>query len=226
MSKPVLFGHPFSPFSRKARLVLLSLGIDHDYRVTMPRADDPEFRAASPLGKIPAFCDEDAAVADSSVIFHYLSRFYDGRLVPESHKGFARALWFEEYADTVLMPVIGGHLFAEVVLARRLFQREPIQSDIDKAVNDELPVIYGFLEEQLGEDDWLAGALPTIADLAVGGMLISVYHCGQVVPDSAPRLQAFVERFFALEAVRTVLAEELEVMQGMQYETPLADRLS
>ncbi len=224
MSKPVLFGHPLSPYTRKVRLVLLSLGIEHDFRVVMPRADDAEFRAASPLGKIPAFRDEHTTVADSSVIIHYLSRFYDGGLVPESRAGFARALWFEEYTDTVLVPVIGGHLFAEVVLAERLFQRKPIQSDIDKALNQELPAIYAFLEEQLGAGKWLVGDGLTVADLAVGGTMLSLYHCGQVVPASTPRLQAFVERIFKLDAVRTVLAEELEVMQGMQYATPLAER--
>ncbi len=223
MSKPILFAHPFSPYSRKARLMMLFQGVDHEYRMTTPRADDPDFRAASPLGKIPAFKDDKASFADSTVITHYLNRFYPGnKMIPESPAEFAQTLWFEEYADSVMTPVVGGHLFAEVILAERLFNRKPIQSDIDKAVNEELPAIYKFLEARLGSNQWLVGNEPTLADIAVGGLLIAVYHCKQVVPESAPKLKAYFERFLALEPVKQVLAQELQVMKAMKYDSPLA----
>ncbi len=223
MTKPILFAHPFSPYSRKARLALLHCGVEHEYRMTAPHADDPEFRAASPLGKIPAFADGEASFADSSVIVHYLNRFHDGaKLLPSGRADFARALWFEEYADTVMTPVIGGHLFAEVVLAKRVFQREPLQSDIDKAINQELPVIYAFLNKQLEGRTWLVGEQVSLADLAVGGLLLALYHCGQSVPDTAPHLQAYVQRVFALEAMQKVLAQELQVFAGLKYDSPLA----
>jgi glutathione S-transferase len=224
-NKPILFAHPLSPFSRKARLVLLFQGIDHEYRMTAPHTDDAEFKAASPLGKIPAFKDDKVCVSDSSVIAHYLNRFHPGRkLIPETPAEFVQTLWYEEYADTVLMPVIGGHLFAEVVLAERLFKRKPIQSDIDKAINQELPAIYAFLDGRLAGRQWLVGNEPNLADIAVGGMLVTLYHCGQSVPDSAPNLQTFVKRFFALEPVKQVLAQEMQVMQAIKYDSPLARR--
>ncbi len=227
MSKPVLYGHPLSPYSRKARLVLLFQGVDHDYEITAPHADNPEFRMASPLGKIPAFKDEHVSFADSSVITHYLSRYYPGeKLLPEGQSDFARSLWFEEYADTIMTPVIGGHLFAEMVLAERLFKRAVIQSDIDKAINEELPVIYAFLDSKLESGAWLAGESLSIGDIAVGGLMLSLYHCGQTVPDSAPKLQDFVERFFALPSVRQVMAEEVQILNVVKYDTPLAARVA
>jgi glutathione S-transferase len=227
MNKPILYAHPLSPFSRKARLVLLFQGVDHEYRMTAPRTDDAEFKAASPLGKVPAFQDDKACFSDSSVIAHYLHRYHPGRkLIPEMPAEFAQTLWYEEYADTVMMPVIGGHLFAEVVLAERLFKRKPIQGDIDKAVNQELPVIYKFLDARLAGRQWLVSKEPNLADISVGGMLVTLHHCGQTVPDSAPNLKAFAERFFALEPVREVLKQELQVMQAIQYDSPLAVRLA
>lgn len=223
MSKPILFAHPLSPFSRKARLVLLFKGVDHEYRLTAPRTDDPDFKTASPLGKVPAFKDDKTSFSDSSVIAHYLHRYYPGkRLIPELPVEFAQTLWYEEYADTVMTPVIGGHLFAEVVLAERLFKRKPIESDIDKAINKELPAIYQFLEERLDSREWLVGKETTLADISVGGMLMTLYHCGQTVPGSAPALKAYVERFLALDPVKEVLQQELEVMQAIQYDSPLA----
>jgi glutathione S-transferase len=223
MNKPTLFAHPLSPPSRKARLFLLFKGIDHEYRMTAPHAEDPDFKAASPLGKIPAFSDDKTSFADSSVIAHYLHRYYPGkRLIPEMPAEYAQTLWYDEYADTVMTPVIGGHLFAEVVLAERLFKRKPIQDDIDKALNKELPVIYQFLDQKLAGREWLVSKELTLADIAVGGLLLTLYHSGQTIPDSAPNLKAFVERFFALEPVRQVLAQELQILQAIKYDSPLA----
>lgn len=226
MAKPVLFAHPLSPYSRKAALVLNFMGLDYQYEMTAPHADNPDFKAASPLGKIPAFKDDHVAFADSSVITHYVCRFHDGETVlPETPAEFAQSLWYEEYADTIMTPVIGGHLFAEVVLARPLFNREPIQGDIDQAINEELPGIYAFLNERLEGREWLASDRPTIGDIAVGGLLQALYHCGQEVPASAPNLQAYVERFFALPEVKKVMAQEVQVMQAIKYDTPMAARI-
>ncbi|MDX1497969.1 MAG: glutathione S-transferase family protein [Salinisphaeraceae bacterium] len=222
MSKPILFGHPFSPFVRKTRLVFLYRGIEHDFRIMPPQSDDPEFRAASPLGKIPAFKDEQASFADSSVIFHYTNKYYDGpSLLPEAPADFAQALWFEEYADTVMVPVVGGHLFAEVVLAERLFNREPIQADIDKAVNEELPVIYKFLESRL-TTDWLAGDHFSLADLAGGSMLVASHHCGQSIPDTAPKLKAWVQRVFDQDCFKQVIAADVQMLAAAKFESGLA----
>ncbi len=225
MSQVKLYGHPVSPYVRKARTILLLKGIEHEFKMVTPGSDDAEFRAASPLGKIPAFRDDHTSFADSTVIFHYLNRFYEGpTLLPESRAGYARALWFEEYADTVLTGIIGGHLFAEVVLAERLFRRAPIQADIDKALNVELPAAYKLLDASLDGTSWLAGDEMSIGDVAVGGLMVSLHHCGQTIPDSAPNLAGFVDRYFALEAVQTVLAAELQALAMMKYDSPLAKR--
>ncbi len=223
MAKPILFGHPVSPFVRKARTILALKGIDHEFRVVTPGSDDVAFRAASPLGKIPAFQDDNARFGDSTVLFHYLNRFYEGAsLLPDAPQEFASALWFEEYADTVLTGIVGGHLFAEVVLAERLFGRAPVQADIDKALNEELPKVYRLLNDALDGRDWLVGDALSIADVAVGGCMVTLYHCGETVPDSAPSLAAFVERYLAQDAVRSIVASEVQALAAMKYESPLA----
>lgn len=223
MSNVTLYGHPVSPFVRKARTILALKGIAHDFRLVVPGSDDPEFRAASPLGKIPAFRDEHAAFADSTVIFHYLNRFYEGpTLLPEDRAGYARALWFEEYADTVLTGIVGGHLFAEVVLAERLFNRKPIQADIDKARNEELPRVFEMLDQALEGRQWLAAEEPTIGDVAVGGLMVTLHHCGDTIPGSAPNLAGFVDRYFALDVVREIAQSEVQALSMMKYDSPLA----
>lgn len=221
-----LYGHPISPYVRKVRLGLDFAGLDYQHEHLSPHSDHAEFRAASPLGKIPAYCDGEVQLADSSVILHFLARFDDGfDLMPQSKAEFAQACWFEEYADTVMTPAIAGHLFAEVVLAGRLFPRAPIQEDIDKARNEELPKIYAFLNEQLADEGWLVGEELSIADVAVGGLMLSLHHCGDTIPDTAPALQRYVEDFMSLEPVANIIAQEVEILKTMGYESPLAQRV-
>lgn len=223
MSQPTLYGHPISPYVRKARLTMLFYGVDFAHEQNLPHADLAGFCKASPLGRIPAFSDDQVSTADSTVIVHYISKFYgNNTLFPQDPAGFTRTLWLEEYADSVMTPAIAAHLFAEVVLAGRLFPRAPIQADIDKALQDELPKIYSFLNEQLAGREWLVGEDMTLADIAVGGMLIPLYHCGQVIPDSAPDLAAYAARFFALPLIQQVVAEEVGMLKAMNYDSPLA----
>lgn len=223
MSTPRLYGHPISPYVRKVRLTLLFHEVDFEHEMNFPHADHEGFRAASPLGRIPAYTDEHVSFSDSSVIAHYLCKFYgENALLPQDRQGFTDTLWYEEYADTVMTPAIAAHLFAEVVLAGRIFQREPIQADIDKARNEELPRIYAFLNQRLEGREWLVGDSLTLADIAVGGLLIALHHCGDRVPDSAPCLQAYVDRFFALPVVREIIEHEVEVLASIGYASPLA----
>ncbi len=226
MAQPILYGHPLSPYVRKARLTLLFHDVEFDSAPNLPHADDPAFREASPLGRIPAFRDEHLAFSDSSVIAQYVCKFYgDNRLLPQSRAGFVQTLWYEEYCDTVMVPAIAAHLFAEVILAGRLFPRAPIQADIDKARNVELPAIYSFLQSRTADREWLVGETMSLADIAIGGMLLALHHCGDVIPDSAPALQAYCERFFALPVTRQVMADEVQILRGIQYDSPLASRL-
>ncbi|MGJ8668665.1 MAG: glutathione S-transferase family protein [Oceanococcus sp.] len=222
MSKPILYGHPVSIFVRKTRLALKISGVDFEHKIVLPHADDAEFLAASPLGKIPAFRDEHVGCADSTVICHYLDKFYcNHSLIPQDRVGFTQTLWLEEYADTVIMPAAAGHLFAEHVLAGRLFPRPPNQADIDKAINEELPKIYALLDEKLQGREWFVGSSCTLADIAVGSMLLAALHCGQSPGDDTPALKAWVARFLALPEVSAVVAEEVGVLQSMRYESPL-----
>jgi glutathione S-transferase len=52
-----VLGIPLSPYVRKVVAVLNAKGIDYELDPIMPGGDDPEFRAVSPLGKIPVLID-------------------------------------------------------------------------------------------------------------------------------------------------------------------------
>lgn len=222
MTQPTLYGVFASPFVRKTRIVLAHKGIDYQHEQVFPRSDDPAFVEASPLGKIPAWRDEHVAISDSSVIIQYLDRHYPGpALIPSDPSGFARALWFEEYADSKLVPILGAHLFAEVVLAKYFFKREPIQSDIDLALNEELPAVLPYLESQIKGRQYLVGDSVTLADIAIAAVFFLLYVCGHEVDENvAPEFKAYVERLHGEAPLADILQGDLAALKQMGYEAP------
>src|SRR5688572_21652769 len=105
---PTVLGVNLSPFVRKARVALAEKGIPYDLLPVFPQAADEEFRKISPIGKVPAFRDGDKGFSDSSVICLYLEKKHPNPpLYPADPYEYARALWFDEYADSAMVNVIG-----------------------------------------------------------------------------------------------------------------------
>src|SRR5262245_9125175 len=114
---PTVYGANASPFVRKVRVALAEKGVPYELEPVMPGPGmPPEFRQMSPLGKIPAFRDGERILADSSVIIAYLERTHPTPpLYPADAYDYARALWFEEYADGGLVTQIGAIFFQRIV---------------------------------------------------------------------------------------------------------------
>lgn len=211
MSDLTLFGAHISPYVRKVRLVLSFKELQYSQVSVIPVMPDKpqEFIDNSPLGKIPLFKIGGDYIADSSVIGSFLEREFPAKsLLPSDNLQAAKALWFEEYADSKLVSVVGGHLFAEVVLAKALFKREPIQSDIDLALNTELPEIFDYLESQLATD-FLVGTEFTLADLSVCGVFVSMMHSDvSCDKEKWPKLASYIDRIFSMPLFQQIISEE------------------
>ena len=67
----IIFGSTLSPFVRKTAAFLREKGLEFDLQPTGIPNPSPEFCAASPFRKMPAFQDNDYCLADSSAICHY-----------------------------------------------------------------------------------------------------------------------------------------------------------
>src|SRR5512135_405096 len=105
---PTVFGVNASPFVRKVRVALAEKGIAYDLDPVIPVNVSAEFKRISPLGKVPAFRDGDRTLSDSSIICAYLERVHpEPPLYPSDAYEYARALWFEEYGDGGLAPIMG-----------------------------------------------------------------------------------------------------------------------
>lgn len=202
-------GAPASPFVRKVRVALAEKGLEYTLNPVSPFGPDPEFRKLSPLGKIPALTDGEASLPDSSVICAYLERKYPERpIYPSDPYAYGRALWFEEYADSALVAVIGPKIFFQKIVNPMFFNRPCDDAMVDKAVHEELPPLLDYLEEQVSGEGFVDGRF-SIADVAVSTMFVNLQYAGFGI-DAArwPKLAAHVARVHARPSFAACIAEE------------------
>lgn len=214
-----LYGSSLSPFVRKVRACMLEKGIDCVLTPVSP-FDPPEgWRKLSPLGRIPVLRDRalgregpEGTLADSSAICVYLERMRpEPRLYPADPFAHARALWYEEYADTELAVRIGFGIWRTVVVGP-LSGQEPDWEAAEATVREKLPRAFAYLEEQLVADaPYLTGTAPAIGDIAVAAQLIGLLHAGFAVDAVAyPRLAAWLDRMLSRPSLATLIAEDRE----------------
>ena len=160
----ILYGSSLSPFVRKVLAFAAEKGIELDVQPVGPGDQNPEFRAASPFGKMPALSDGDYHLADSSAIIHYLeARQPEPALIPADPMLRGKTIWFEEFADSILAGC-GTKMFFNRVVAPRFMNRPGDDVAADKAEREELPPILDYLETVVpGSDGYLVGDGLTLA---------------------------------------------------------------
>jgi glutathione S-transferase len=212
-----VFGASPSPFVRKVRVVLAEKGLEYESVPAFPGPTaPPDFKLRSPLGKIPYFRDGDRWLADSSVICAYLERVHPTpALHPADPYDYARALWFEEYADGGMVPVIGAKIFFPKVVAPRFFNQPCNEADVAAAIANDVPPFCDYLEGELAGDFFVGNQL-TIGDIAVASVFVNLRHCGVAVDAKRwPKLAGFVQRMHARPSFAPLIAED-EGMLGTQ----------
>ena len=215
---PTVHGVPLSPFVRKVSVALQEKNVAYDVNPVVPvppANEDPKFRAMSPIGKIPAFEDGDFAISDSSVILAYLDRAHpQPSIYPQDAKDCARAMWFEEFADTKMVEAVGP-VFFERIVAPKFFDRESNQELIDEALGQRVPAAFDYLESQLDGGDHLVGNQLSVADIAVGAMLRQHQMSNETVDASRwPKLAAYAEKVLARDSFKRCAEAEAEMMKG------------
>lgn len=213
----ILFGASISPFVRKVLMCANEKGLTLEHRPVSPHTDDAEFRAASPLGKIPAFRDGDYTLADSSAIIHYLDTKYPGKpLIPAEARARGKVIWFEEYCDTVMFAT-GTVIFVNRVLFP-VFRKTPGDTaKADELVANQLPPIFSYLESAVPEQGFLVGEGFTLADAALTCQLVNLEHSGVSV-DAAkyPKLAAYFARNVARPSVSGIVDGERKLIASMR----------
>ncbi len=205
--RPILHGSNLSPFVRKVRVALAYKGIEYDDVQQIPFGAPPEYVAKSPLSKIPCWEEGDLILPDSSVILSYLEhRYPDPPLLPTAPGLRARALWFEEYADSKVAVTVAG-IFFERVVKPSIFKQETNQAIIDEALNRAVPKILDYLTQCLGDDEFMVGGAFSIADIALTTPFVNFAIAGERVDaERWPQIAAYVERIHSLPCYAPIVA--------------------
>ena len=214
-AKPVLYGVNASPFVRKTRIALIEKGIDYDSVPQMPMGQPPEYFEISPLGKIPCYVEGDFSLPDSSAIIAYLEKKAPNPpLYPSEPQAFARALWYEEYADSKLAEMAGKVFFNRVVKAKMM--KQPVDADAVAEGLAGLPPLFDYLDKEIGDRDVLAGSHFSVADIAVCSMFVNLRHAGEAVDAGRwPSLATYVERHHGRPSFKSVIEEETAVFASL-----------
>lgn len=157
-----LYRNAISGHCHRVELLLSILGVryesvDVDLRAGAQKA--PEFLAMNPFGQIPVLEDGELVLADSNAILVYLARKYDpsGRWLPDDPVGAARVQRW--------LSVAAGPLAYGPAASRRICLFKTPQ---DLAFAQGIAAgLLKVLDAVLASEPYLAGAAPTLADLAM-----------------------------------------------------------
>jgi len=209
----IVYGANLSPFVRKVRVVLAEKGVEYKLDPISPFQPPPEFLAISPLKRIPVLRDTDVpepnTIPDSSAICDYLeNKFPKPALYPSDHFQRARAIFFEEYADTQIAQNVGRGLFFERIVKKMM--RQPTDEDlVRKTLHEIVPPIFDYLEKEIGTKKYFVGDAFSIADISVGSMFVNFEHAGEKV-DAArwPNLARYIAMIHARPSFKAMIDEE------------------
>jgi glutathione S-transferase len=188
----ILYGASISPFVRKVMVYAAEKGIALDLVPVGIGDTNPDFLAASPFKKMPALSDGDFKISDSTAIITYLeAKFPETPMLPSDPAERARVIWFEEFADTMLVTG-GGKIFFNLVVAPKFMGRPGDEAAVALGKQELLP-LWDYLESVIPASGFLVGGRMTLADIAVVAPFVNTDLVGYS-PDAAnyPKLNAYL----------------------------------
>ncbi len=207
----IVYGAALSPFVRKTRVFLAEKGLAYTLEQVNIFPPPDWFKKISPLGRIPVVKDDetDVTLPDSSVICAYLEKKHPTpALYPAELTAYARALWFEEYADSELASNVGMGVFRPIVV-NKLMGKDSDRAMADKTIAEKLPRYFAYLNTEIGDKTYLAGDSFSIADISVATQFANFAHTGYALDAKLyPNLVRYVTAMHARPSFAACIAEE------------------
>jgi glutathione S-transferase len=204
-----IYGIPISVHTRKVIVAARAKKVPFESVPVIPYKPPAEWDRLSPTGKVPVAVDGDFTLPDSSAICAYLDRLQPApALYPAEPRAYAKALWWEEYADgTIFREVVHG-LFTHKVIRPKILNQPGDPNAIAAVENQALPKAFGHLEGAAAAGE-LGAERFGIAEIAVTSNLVNFHYLGYAIDARRyPKLAAFFKRQTALPAMAATLAAE------------------
>jgi len=212
----ILYGSSLSPYVRKVLACAAEKGIELELQPTgsAPGQPSDDFVEASPFRKMPALRDGEYTLADSSAIVHYLEALHpEPALIPADPKLRGKTIWYEEFADTVLVSC-GAKIFFNLIVAPKFLGRAGDEEAARQAELNDLPPVLDYLESVApAEGGYLVGDRLTLADIAVASPFANFRHTDtRVDPARYPRTVAYVDRILARPSIAPWIEREKAIL--------------
>ena len=190
-----LFCFPRSGNSREVKIVLAEKNILYEpvnVHGDPSVKESPEFKKASPLGKVPAIIDGDVYMSEAFIINQYLDKKYPApSLMPGDEKKRQEIIQFVNVIDKKLVLNI-GLLVIECLLKPKPEQREDFKAKKRAEVTEGLKEI----DEKLQGKEYLFGSY-SLADIAVTPHIAALPILGSGIPPEFQNTVAWFERIKA-----------------------------
>ena len=193
MSSPsiTVYGTALSGHTHRVELFLHLLQLPYR-RIDAPAAvrQSAEFLGLNPLGQIPVLQDGEIVLADSNAILVYLARRYasGSSWLPDDAVSAARVQrWLSLAAGEIAFGPASARITAR-------FYDTGVPPALTRRLADK---VLGFMDTALAGQSFLAGADPTLADLACYGYIAHAPE-GGIALDPWPNVRAWIARIQAL----------------------------
>ena len=208
-AEPIQLYYWPTPNGWKITIMLEECGLPYEVKlVNIGKGDQfkPDFLAISPNNRMPAIIDPEGpdgkpiSVFESGAILQYLGR-KTGLFYPADERGRVEVDQWLFWQMGGLGPMAGqAHHF-------RIYAPEKIPYAIERYTN-EVHRLYGVMNRQLKDRDYLAGAY-SIADMACIGWAKLWERQGQDI-EEFPHFKAWLARMLARPAVQRGLSVNLD----------------
>jgi glutathione S-transferase len=197
-----LYGHPVSSYTWKVLISLYENATPFE-PVTVDEGTYADFIAKWPMGKFPILLDRDrnTMTTETSVIIEYLDIYYPGRtrFIPKDVDAALEVRRWDrvfDHLNTTMSKVVLDNIRAEG-------QHDPVGVEEAKRI---IHGIYGVVEAQLGEREFIVGDSFSLADCSAAPALW--YGVRNVPLDGKyPRIAAYRERLIARPSFARALEE-------------------
>ncbi|WP_026479993.1 glutathione binding-like protein [Ahrensia sp. 13_GOM-1096m] len=191
-----------TPNGWKITIALEELGLPYNVNfVNIGKGDqfEPSFLNIAPNNRMPAIVDPNGpdgapiSIFESGAILQYLGR-KTGKLYPNDERSRVAVEEWLMWQMGGLGPMAGqAHHF-------RIYAPEKIEYAVDRYTN-ECNRLYGVMDRRLADNEWLAGADYSIADIACIGWISRHERQGQDL-NTFPNLKRWYEAMMDRPAVK------------------------
>jgi glutathione S-transferase len=188
MTEPVLYGHPWSIYTRSARLALEEKDAVYRLDVLGPGAmKSAEHLARHPFGKIPFLEHDGLWLYETLAILDYVEAAFDGpRLRPAGAREVGRMSQALQVVHNYAVPAWGGGIVRHRIIGPKVRGIAPDEAAIAAGLPQAVACAK-VIEDLLGPTPYLAGEAISLADL----MLAPIYDSVSRTPEARAVLTPF-----------------------------------